>query len=56
MIYLVIVLGVVFLLWIISKLIQKKDKTTREKVIQEHVEEKKKQEEAESQSPFRDEQ
>ena len=56
MIIFLIVLGVVFLIWVISLFLQRKDKKSREKIIQDHVEEKKKQEEVENKSPFRDEQ
>lgn len=54
MIWLLVALGVVFLLWVGSLLIQKKDKASREKVIKQHVEEKKKEEEEQSSSPFID--
>ena len=52
MIWLFIALGVVLLLWLISLLIQKKDKVSREKLVKQHLEEKKQQEEAETKSPF----
>ncbi|MGB3339901.1 MAG: hypothetical protein WBB37_00255 [bacterium] len=55
MIILLIALGLVFLIWIISMFVQKKEKKTREEIVKQHLEEKKKEEEAaESRSPFRD--
>jgi uncharacterized protein YxeA len=50
--WLFIALGAVLLLWFISLLIQRKDKVTREKLVKQHLEEKKKEEEAQSKSPF----
>jgi TRAP-type C4-dicarboxylate transport system permease small subunit len=50
--WLLIALGAVLLLWLISLLIQRKDKVTREKLVKQHLEEKKKEEEAQSKSPF----
>lgn len=53
MIVLFIALGLVFLFWLVTVLIQKSHKKSRDKLVEKHKEEKKKQEEAESRSPFR---
>jgi uncharacterized protein YxeA len=50
--WLLIALGAVVILWLISLLIQKKDKVTRERLVKQHLEEKKKEEEEETKSPF----
>lgn len=52
MIWLLIALVAVLLLWLISLLIQRKDKVARERLVKQHLEEKKKEEEAQSKSPF----
>ena len=46
MIYIFIALGVVVLLWIVSVVIQQFDKRSREKLIQERVAQRKREEEA----------
>ncbi len=50
---LLIALGVVFLIWILSLLIQHFDKRRRERDIQKRLEEKKKEAEEKEKSPFR---
>jgi hypothetical protein len=48
-----IALGVVFLIWIVSLIIQRLDKQKRERDIQKRLEEKKKEAEESERSPFR---
>jgi hypothetical protein len=50
---LLIAIGVVFLIWIISLLIQSGEKRKREADIKKRLEDKKKDEEEEERSPFR---
>ncbi len=50
-----IAIAAVIVLWLVTQVIQKADKRSREKLIEKHIEEKKKEEEAESKSPFESE-
>ncbi len=53
MMVLFIVIGIVFLIWIINLVIQWSDKKSREKYIKKKQEEKKKEEEEKNRTPFK---